>query len=75
MGVALKRTLAKRGRKLLRAMAATARSPLDREVGVDWDDDKRTLDISDPYLRFYLRWQVRKGDSATTSVAEQLRLT
>lgn len=29
------------------------------EVGVDWDDDKRTLDISDPYSRFYLRWQVR----------------
>lgn len=31
------------------------------DVGVDWDDDKRSLDISDPYLRFYLRWQIRHG--------------
>jgi hypothetical protein len=31
------------------------------DVGVDWDDDKRTLDISDPYLRFYLRWKVRQS--------------
>ena len=31
------------------------------DVGVDWDDDKRQLDISDPYLRFYLRWQVRQA--------------
>ncbi len=31
------------------------------DVGVDWDDDKRSLDISDPYLRFYLRWQIRQG--------------
>lgn len=29
------------------------------DVGIDWDPDKRRLDISDPYLRFYLRWQVR----------------
>lgn len=29
------------------------------DVGIDWDPDKRQLDISDPYLRFYLRWQVR----------------
>jgi hypothetical protein len=31
------------------------------DVGVDWDDDKRSLDISDPYLRFYLRWQIRQA--------------
>jgi hypothetical protein len=37
------------------------------DVGVDWDDEKRTLDISDPYLRFYLRWQLRK--SVTPSLA------
>jgi hypothetical protein len=30
------------------------------EKGMDWDDGKRTLHITDPYLRFYLRWQVRK---------------
>lgn len=29
------------------------------DVGLDWDEDTRSLDISDPYLRFYLRWQVR----------------
>lgn len=29
------------------------------DSGVDWDEEKRTLDITDPYLRFYLRWQVR----------------
>src|ERR1700730_3103087 len=26
------------------------------DAGVDWDDENRKLDISDPYLRFYLRW-------------------
>jgi hypothetical protein len=26
---------------------------------VDWDDDKREINLVDPYLRFYLRWQVR----------------
>lgn len=30
------------------------------DVGLDWDEDSRSLDISDPYLRFYLRWQVRQ---------------
>ena len=30
------------------------------EKGMDWDESKRTLHITDPYLRFYLRWQVRK---------------
>ena len=30
------------------------------ERGMDWDDSKRMLHITDPYLRFYLRWQVRK---------------
>jgi hypothetical protein len=39
------------------------------DSGVDWDEEKRTLDITDPYLRFYLRWQVRdKSEKA------QLRL-
>ena len=30
------------------------------DVGLDWDDEKRHLNITDPYLRFYLRWQVRR---------------
>jgi hypothetical protein len=29
--------------------------------GLDWDDSKREVNISDPYLRFFLRWQVRGG--------------
>jgi hypothetical protein len=30
------------------------------DAGVDWDDASRQLDIGDPYLRFFLRWQVRQ---------------
>ncbi|CAN7264509.1 TniB family NTP-binding protein [Agrobacterium tumefaciens] len=26
---------------------------------IDWDEDSREISIADPYLRFYLRWQVR----------------
>jgi len=41
-------------------------SRISREIGagsaVDWDDDKREVNLVDPYLRFYLRWQVRQGD-------------
>jgi hypothetical protein len=29
---------------------------------VDWDEDKRVINLADPYLRFYLRWQVRSSD-------------
>jgi len=29
------------------------------EGAIDWDEDKREINLSDPYLRFYLRWQVR----------------
>jgi hypothetical protein len=29
---------------------------------IDWDDDKREVNLSDPYLRFYLRWQIRSQD-------------
>lgn len=29
------------------------------EAAIDWDEDKREVNITDPYLRFYLRWQVR----------------
>ena len=32
---------------------------IGNDAGVDWDEDERKVDISDPYLRFYLRWQIR----------------
>jgi len=28
---------------------------------IDWDEDKREVNLSDPYLRFFLRWQIRQG--------------
>lgn len=38
-------------------------SRISREKGlesaIDWDDENRTVTIADPYLRFYLRWQIR----------------
>jgi len=30
-----------------------------RDAAIDWDDGKREVNVVDPYLRFYLRWQVR----------------
>jgi hypothetical protein len=33
------------------------------DKGIDWEEDKRQLNLTDPYLRFYLRWQVRRHDS------------
>jgi hypothetical protein len=39
-------------------------SRISRNIGagsaIDWDDDKRDVTLVDPYLRFYLRWQVRR---------------
>jgi hypothetical protein len=32
---------------------------IGNDAGIDWSEDERKVDISDPYLRFYLRWQVR----------------
>ena len=32
-----------------------------KDSGVDWDEDSRKVDISDPYLRFFLRWQIRRS--------------
>lgn len=38
-------------------------SRISKEIGadsaIDWDDDSREVAIADPYLRFYLRWQIR----------------
>lgn len=42
-------------------------SKISRDIGagsaIDWDDDKREITLTDPYLRFYLRWQVRTPPS------------
>jgi len=39
-------------------------SRISQKIGagsaVDWDDDNREITVVDPYLRFYLRWQVRR---------------
>jgi hypothetical protein len=38
---------------------------ISREIGaesaIDWNEDAREVTIADPYLRFYLRWQLRKN--------------
>ena len=38
---------------------------ISRNIGagsaIDWDDDKREITLTDPYLRFFLRWQVRRA--------------
>lgn len=46
---------------VLKQLSLISRS-IGVDVGIDWDAEKRQLDISDPYLRFYLRWQVRRHD-------------
>lgn len=38
---------------------ATISQGIGNDAGIDWDGDSRRVDISDPYLRFYLRWQIR----------------
>jgi len=46
-------------------------SRISRAIGagsaIDWDDDKREITLVDPYLRFYLRWQVRRENVAATA--------
>jgi hypothetical protein len=41
----------------------------DGEKGLDWDESKRALHITDPYLRFYLRWQIRQSNGANAVLA------
>src|SRR5580704_2772938 len=44
-------------------------SRISRNIGagsaVDWDEDNREITLVDPYLRFYLRWQVRREKPST----------
>lgn len=39
---------------------------IGKDSGLDWDEGSRKVDISDPYLRFYLRWQVRRPPELVT---------
>ncbi len=38
---------------------------ISRDIGaesaIDWNEDSREVTVADPYLRFYLRWQVRQN--------------
>ncbi len=45
----------------LKHLTKIARSG-EESGAIDWDETKREVNIVDPYLRFYLRWQVRKPD-------------
>jgi hypothetical protein len=38
---------------------------IGNDAGIDWDNDERKIDISDPYLRFFLRWQIRPITQST----------
>jgi hypothetical protein len=42
----------------LKHLAAISQK-IGNDSGIDWDSDERRIDISDPYLRFYLRRQIR----------------
>jgi hypothetical protein len=48
-------------------------SRISRNIGagsaVDWDDDNREIALVDPYLRFYLRWQVRRENQPSPTLA------
>lgn len=35
-------------------------SNADSGASIDWDEDNREVTIVDPYLRFFLKWQVRR---------------
>jgi hypothetical protein len=53
-------------------------SRISRNIGegsaVDWDEDKREITLVDPYLRFFLRWQVRLSSSAIAGAQKQAPL-
>ncbi len=43
----------------LKHLAVLARE-FGKGAAIDWNEDTREVNLVDPYLRFYLRWQVRK---------------
>jgi hypothetical protein len=48
----------------LKHLAVLARE-FGKGAAIDWNEDTREVNLVDPYLRFYLRWQVRKEAEAT----------
>lgn len=40
-------------------IASLAATSFAKERPIDWDNEKSTLDITDPYLLFYMRWSGR----------------
>lgn len=36
------------------------------ESAIDWDEDKREINVADPYLRFYLKWKVKNAKAAAS---------
>lgn len=47
---------------------ATISQDIGNDAGIDWDGNSRRIDISDPYLRFYLRWQIRPVSTSRPSL-------
>jgi archaellum biogenesis ATPase FlaH len=45
----------------LKHLAVLARE-FGKGAAIDWNEDTREVNLVDPYLRFYLRWQVRTPD-------------
>ncbi len=43
----------------LKHLAVISRK-IGAESAIDWDEQKRAVNIADPYLRFYLRWKIRE---------------
>lgn len=49
---------------------STISQNIGNDAGIDWDADQRKIDISDPYLRFFLRWQIRPVATSKSSQYE-----
>jgi hypothetical protein len=57
------------GHEITAALKNLATISLKRgQSSIDWDENSREVTLSDPYLRFFLRWQIR-GRADTTSRA------
>lgn len=41
------------------------------ESAIDWDEESRSVTIADPYLRFYLRWQIRNQKLQLQNIPHQ----
>lgn len=47
---------------MLDQMTQIAKTKVEGEPVLDYDEDLSTLHISDPYFAFYLRWGQGQGD-------------